>query len=463
MSVTAYLDANHDRQLSELVEFAAIPSISALSEHRADIERCAQWLHEYMQRLGLERVQLLRCGGNPVAYGEWLHAPAGAPTVLIYGHYDVQPADPLELWTSPPFEPTVRDGHIYARGISDNKGQIFTVLAGLEAALAAEGGLACNVKVIVEGEEELRADYLDELMRSEPELLAADVLLNSDSTFLSPDVPSVPIGLRGMVALELTVRTGTTDLHSGLFGGVAPNALQTMAAILATLKDRDGRILVDGYYDDVLDISAEELAAWARLGIDDAAVLEQTGVFALMAEPGYGLLHRQWARPTLDVVGMWGGFQGEGLKTIIPAAAHAKISCRLVPDQGMQDILDKLEAHLRRVTPPGAELTIDWRLPGAPAMLTPTDHPAVLAAVDALTETFGRRAELVRQGFSVPVNEIAQRNLGLPSVMLGFASPTDAFHAPDERFSLASFEAGRRTAIEFLRGYAARAGAAPVA
>ncbi len=456
MSVTTYLDVNRERQLSELIEFAAIPSISALTAHQDDVERCAGWLHEHMERIGLEAVRLIRAGGNPVAYGEWLRAPEGAPTVLIYGHYDVQPADPLELWTSPPFEPTIRDGQIYARGVSDNKGQIFAVLAGLEASLAAEGSLPCNVKVIIEGEEELRADYLDELMRTSPELLAADVLLNSDSGFLAPGVPSVPVGLRGMVAIEFTVRTGTTDLHSGMFGGVAPNALQAMAAIVTTLKDGDGRVLVDGYYEDVREVSGGELDAWDRLGVDDASVLEQTGTFSLMAEPGYGLLHRQWARPTLDVVGMWGGFQGQGLKTIIPAAAHAKLSCRLVPDQGMDDILDKLEAHLRRVAPHGVELTIDWRLPGAPAMLTPVDHPAVHAAVDALTSTFGRRAEVVRQGFSVPVNEIAQRNLGVPAVMLGFASPTDACHAPDEHFSLSSFDAGRAAAVEFLRGYAAR-------
>jgi acetylornithine deacetylase/succinyl-diaminopimelate desuccinylase-like protein len=369
MGVTEYLHDQRDRQLAELAEFAAIPSISALDRHRDDIEDCAEWLSGHLGRIGLEHGQLIRNGGNPIVYADWTGAGPSAPTVLIYGHYDVQPADPLELWTSPPFEPTVRDGHMYARGISDNKGQIFTVLAGLEAALASEGGPACNVKVIVEGEEELRADYLDALMRDYGELLQADVLMNTDSTFLAPGTPSVPVGLRGMVAVELTVTTGAGDLHSGLFGGLAPNALQVMAAMLATLTDGNGHVLVDGYYDDVLPVPEQERHAWERLGVDEPSVMSQAGTFGFMAEPGYTLLERQWARPTLDVVGMWGGFQGQGIKTIIPAQAHAKISCRLVPRQGMDDILDKLERHLRQVTPSFARLEIDWRLPG-PAPIT---------------------------------------------------------------------------------------------
>jgi acetylornithine deacetylase/succinyl-diaminopimelate desuccinylase-like protein len=456
MSVTEYLDEHRDRQLSELVAFAAIPSVSALDQHWADIERCARWLGDHLGRIGLEHVELVRCGGNPIVYGDWLRAGDQAPTVLVYGHYDVQPADPFDLWTSPPFEPTVRDGHIYARGISDNKGQIFTALAGLEAALAAEGELPCNVKVIIEGEEELRADYLDVLMRDYGEMLAADVLMNTDSTFLGPGQPSVPVGLRGMVALEVTVTTGARDLHSGLFGGLAPNALQVMAGMLSSLTDGNGHVLVDGFYDDLRAVGAEELASWQRLGIGEPEILEQSGAFGLMAEPGYTVLQRQWARPTLDVVGMWGGFQDQGLKTIIPAQAHAKISCRLVPDQGMDDILDKIEAHLTRVAPSSTRLEIDWRLPGAPAMLMPVDHPAVLAAQAALEEGFGSTAEVVRLGVSVPVNEIALRNLGLEAVMLGFSSPTDAFHSPDERFALASFEAGRATTVAFLRHYAQR-------
>ena len=460
VTLDGYLDTHLDRQLGDLATFAAFPSISALDEHRADVLGCADWLCAHVGRIGLEHVRLLRAGGNPVVYGEWLRAPAGAPTVLVYGHYDVQPADPVALWTSPPFSPTVRDGRMYARGISDNKGQIFAVLCGLEAALADGGTLPCNVKVIVEGEEELRADYLDALVASSPELLAADILLNTDSTFLAPDAPSVPIGLRGMVALELSVRTGTGDLHSGLFGGVAPNALQVMASLLATLKRADGLVTVPGFYDDVAEVDPEELAAWRQLGISDESVRQQAGVFRLMAEPGCELLQRQWARPTLDVVGMWGGFQGQGLKTVIPAEAHAKISCRLVPDQGMHDILDKLESHLQREIADGARLTIEWKLPGAPPMLTPADHPAVTAARDALTAGFGRPGELVRLGVSVPVNEIVHRHLGLTAVMLGFSAPTDAFHAPDEHFALHSFDGGRRATVAFLKRYASLATAA---
>ncbi len=450
-----HLEAARPRLLEELAAFTAFPSVSALDEHAHDIQACAAWVAERLRAAGLDNVGLHEAGGNPVAYGEWLGAGPTAPTVLVYGHYDVQPPDPVELWTSPPFQATIRDGRIYARGVSDNKAQIFLAIAAIEATLGVDGRLPVNVKVIVDGEEELRADHLDALIERERDLLAADLLLNTDSTFLAPGVPSVPVGVRGMVALELTVETGSSDLHSGLFGGVAPNALHVLTALLATLRAPDGTVLVDGFADDVATVPDAERAAWAQLPLDAEAIREQAGTFALMDDGQHSPIERQWARPTLDLNGIWGGFQGQGVKTVIPARAHAKLSCRLVPDQRMEDVLAKLVAHLEAHTPPDARLTIDSTLAGAPPMLTSTDHPAVQAALGALTEAWERPALLTRLGVSVPINEIAARVLGIPAVMLGFAAPTDAFHAPDEHFALDSFDRGLRAFVAFLPRLAA--------
>jgi acetylornithine deacetylase/succinyl-diaminopimelate desuccinylase-like protein len=451
----AHLAAQRPRQLGQLTEFASFASVSGVDEHRDDVLACAAWVERRLRDAGLERVGVHEAGGNPVLYGEWLGAGPEAPTVLVYGHYDVQPPDPLELWTSPPFEPTIRDGCLYARGVSDNKAQIFLAIAAVEATLAVDGRLPCNVKLLVDGEEELRADRLDALIAARREQLAADLLLNTDSTFLAPGVPSVPVGVRGMVALELSITTAAGDLHSGLFGGVAPNALQVLATLLATLRAPDGSILVDGFYDDVAPVSAAERAAWARLPLDEEAIRAQAGVLRLMGDGDHSAIERQWARPTLDLNGIWGGFQGQGTKTVIPARAHAKLSCRLVPDQRMDEVLAQLVAHLERHTPPDARLTIESTLAGAPPMLTAPDHPAVQAALGALAAGFERPAQLTRLGVSVPINEIAARLLGIPAVMLGFSAPTDAFHAPDEHFSLDSFDRGLRTLVEFLPRLAA--------
>ncbi|MCW3016602.1 MAG: putative peptidase [Solirubrobacterales bacterium] len=455
MELAEYLRAHRERQLEELATFAAFPSVSALDEHRQDLLACAGWLEQHLAGLGLDNVQLLEAGGNPVAYGEWLGAGSDAPTILVYGHYDVQPADPFELWTTPPFTPTVRDGAMFARGISDNKGPIFAALAGIGSTLAAEGRLACNVKVIVEGEEELRSDRLDALIDRRRDLLAADLLVNTDGAFLAPGQPSVPVGLRGMVAIELTLTTAAGDLHSGLFGGVVPNALHALTQLLATLRAPDGRVLVDGFYDGVLPVPEAELAAWAALPLDDADIRAQAGVPALMGGPEPSTLERQWSQPTLDLNGVWGGFQGQGVKTVIPAQGHAKLSCRLVPGQRMDEVLARVITHLERHTRDGAQLRIVSTLEGTPPMVMPADHPAVTAARTALTAGFGREAVLCRLGVSVPVNEIVDRHLGIPAVQLASSSPTDAFHAPDEHFTLASFDAGVRTMAEFLPAYAA--------
>jgi acetylornithine deacetylase/succinyl-diaminopimelate desuccinylase-like protein len=455
--LTAYLAEHRARHLEELAAFAGFPSVSSLDRHRDDVRACAGWLERQLEAIGLDDVRLLEAGGNPVAYGAWLGAGPDAPTVLVYGHYDVQPADPVEEWTSSPFEPAIRDGFMFARGISDNKGPIFTALKAVEAMLAVHGTLACNVKLLIEGEEELRADRLDALVAANADLLAADLLLNTDGAFLAPGLPSVPVGLRGMVAMELTVTTARGDLHSGLFGGVVQNALQVLTQLLATLRAPDGRILVDGFYDDVADVPQAELDAWSRLPVDDADVLEQSGAFELMGGPQPTTLERQWALPTLDLNGIWGGYEGQGVKTVIPAQAHAKLSCRLVPGQRMDVALAQVKEHLERHVPAGARLTIDATLEGTPPMVMPADHPAVQAARSALSAGWGRPAELTRLGVSVPVNEIVDRLLGVPAVLIASSSPTDAFHAPDERFALASFDAGVRTMICFLPAFAALA------
>lgn len=448
--LASYIADARPRHLEELSAFASFASVSALERHRPDVLACADWVEQQVRSVGLQARQL-ETGGNPAIYGEWLDAGPDAPTILLYGHYDVQPPEPLELWTTPPFQPTVRDGAMFARGISDDKGPIFASLKGIEACLAVEGALPCNVKVLIEGEEELRSDHFDALIDRERELLAADLLVNSDGSFIAPGVPSISIGLRGMVALELTVSTAAGDLHSGLFGGVAPNALHVLTALLATLHDADGQILVDGFYDDVVAVPQDERAAWAELPIDEASVLQQARTFALIGDPDASLLDRLWALPTLDLHGVWGGFQGEGVKTVIPAQAHAKLSCRLVADQRMGDVLAKIEAHLERNLPAYARLRIDSTLEGTPPMLLSADHVGVRAALEALGAGHGRPAVLARMGASVPVNEMVQRHLGMPAVMLAASSPTDAFHAPDEHFALASFDGCIRSMVNFLK------------
>lgn len=387
--------------------------------------------------------------GNPIVYADWLHAP-DAPTLLLYGHYDVQPAEPLELWETPPFEPTVREGRIYARGATDNKGPLYTYLAALETVLAVDGRLRYNVKLIVEGEEELRADHLEAFLEENTQLLACDACVISDSALYGRDVPSIALSLRGMCALELRLETAATDLHSGMYGGVAPNALHAMARLIATLHDDEGRVAVQGFYDPVRPLPPEETAEWAALGFDEEALRAEIGARRLIGGVEHTALERMWARPTLDVHGIWGGFQGEGIKTVIPREAHAKLSCRLVADQEPQPVLDLLEEHLRRHCPPEAELTIVWTLPGATPMTMPRDASMVEAGRAALAEGYGGDALFFRSGWSVPVAALVKARLGVDSLLLGFGLPTDGAHAPNEHFDVANLDRGTRTMIAFF-------------
>jgi acetylornithine deacetylase/succinyl-diaminopimelate desuccinylase-like protein len=445
-----YLAANADRHREELFEYLRIPSISTLPEHANDIRRCAAWVRAHVEAIGLGGVQLLETGGNPIVYGEWLGAGPAAPTLLLYGHYDVQPAEPLELWETPPFEPAVRDGRIYARGSTDNKGPLFTYLKALETVLAVDGRLPCNVKLIVEGEEELRADHLDAFLDEQRDLLTCDACIISDSALYADGVPSISLSLRGMAALQLRLETATADLHSGMYGGVAPNALHALARLLATLHDEEGRVAVEGFYADVRPLPAEEIAGWSRLPFSESDLRSEIGASKLIGGDEHTALERMWARPTLDVHGVWGGFQGEGMKTVIPREAHAKLSCRLVADQEPQPILDLLRAHLERHCPPEATLTIEWTLAGASPMTMPSDHPLLGVAREALTAGYGAESLLFRSGWSVPVAALVKERLGIDSILLGFGLPTDGAHAPDEHFDLANLERGTRTMVAFL-------------
>ena len=457
-AVADYLEHASDRHVAELRELLRIPSVSTAPEHGDDMAACAQWLLAHLERIGLEHVRLLETGGNPIVYGDWLHADA-APTVLVYGHYDVQPSAPNELWDSPPFEPEVRDGRLYARGATDNKGQIFAALAALEALLAVDGSLPCSVRILIEGEEELSADNLTAFLTANAgtEVLEADLALITDSGILGAETPGVTTALRGMAAMQFTLRTAASDLHSGVYGGAVPNAPLALAQLLATLKDpATGRILVEGFYDDVRPIPDEERRAWASLPHDDAELAAELGVTSLAGEEGFTTLERMWGRPTLDVTGAWGGHTGAGLKTIIPAEAHATVSCRLVPDQDAERVLEVLERHLRAHAPAGAAFTVDWILPGCWPIVLAADDPAIEAALAAAEEGFGRPATVFRAGWSVPIVELFKRIVGLDSVLLGFSLPDENMHAPNEFIRLDVFDRGVRTYAAFLANVANR-------
>ena len=439
-----FLDRHRDRHLAELTELLRIPSISAIERHVADIRAAASYLAERFRSIGLEHVELVETGGNPIVYGDWLHAGPAAPTALLYGHYDVQPADPLELWETPPFEPGIRDGRIYARGASDNKGPMYVNVAALDALLSTDGTLPVNLRFVVEGEEELRADLLEAFLRTDGRVRDVDVAVISDSAQYAEGVPGIPIGLRGMAAVEFTVRTGPVDLHSGTYGGVAENALHVLAELVASLRQPDGSIAVRGFYDPVRRPAQEEIDSWRELPFDDSPLGE-----ARAGEPGFSELERLWSRPSLDVHGIWGGFVEPGIKTVIPCEAHAKLTCRLVPDQVPEQVIDQVVSHLREHVPDGVELQIDSTLAGCRPFVARVDQPALRAARTALEDAYGRKAVVFRTGWSVPVTELLQRHLGVDSLLLGFGHPDERHHAPNEFMRLSGFDLGARTMVSF--------------
>ena len=438
-----FLATHADERLESYKELVRIPSISAIPEYAADCRRAAEWIAADLDRIGMEHVEVAETGGHPVVYADWLHAD-GAPTVLVYCHYDVQPVDPLELWTSPPFEPVVVGDRILGRGVADDKGQLHLHLRATEALLATRGGLPVNLRFVFEGEEESSSVNLDRWLAANRDRLAADFALISDTGFFEGNRPSITIALRGMMYAQIDVTGTEVDLHSGGYGGAVENPANALARIIAGLKAEHGRILVPGFYDDVRELTDDDRRQIAELPFDEDAYLERLGLPALHGEFGYTTLERRGARPTLDVNGLWGGFQGEGAKTIIPAHAHAKISCRLVSDQDPDRIFAAFRDHVLAIAPPGVRVEVR-SLGGGHPSLTPIDHPATQAAARALEATFGQAPLYIREGGSIPVCATFEQTLDLPVVLLGFDPPDQRAHAPNEWMDLGNYETAIRT------------------
>jgi acetylornithine deacetylase/succinyl-diaminopimelate desuccinylase-like protein len=439
-NVIDYINTSRDRYLDELKEYLAIPSISALPEHKADVRRCAEWTADEMRRIGMQNVRLEETPGHPIVYGDWLGAE-GAPTILFYGHYDVQPVDPLDLWESPPFEATIRDGEIYARGSADDKGQVFMHFKAIEAHMKQNGKLPVNMKILLEGEEEVGSAHLDDFIKAHKDELSADVVVISDSPMFDRGIPSICYGLRGLVYFQIDLRGTKSDLHSGSFGGAVANPNMVLAQILSQMKDKGGRIKIPGFYDDVVALREEERAEWKKLPFSETRYRKELGAPKLFGESGYSTLERVWARPTLEVNGILGGFTGEGAKTVIPAVAMAKVSMRLVPNQDPDRIAELFEAYVKKIAPKTVEVTVT-RMHGGKPWMTDFDNPFVQAAGRAIEKGFGKTPVFNREGGSIPVVATFQEILGLPSVLFGVGLPDENAHAPNEKLDLNNFHGG---------------------
>jgi len=443
-----YYQENHAAFLEGLKAWLRIPSISTLSEHKPDIRRAAEFALNELRAAGLTG-ELIEGEGNPLVFAEWTGAP-GALTLLLYGHYDVQPPDPLDEWKSPPFEPEVRGQDIFGRGTSDDKGQTYILIKAVEGLLKTRGKLPVNVKFLIEGEEETGGEHIESYVGTKPERLKSDAAIICDTEMFAPELPTICIGLRGMVYAELHVEGANHDLHSGVYGGAAPNPMQAVAEIISALKDRDGHIQIPGFYDRVVPPSPKEREAWARLPFDERDYTEkEMGARELVGEPGIPLLERLWARPTFEVHGVRGGFTGEGAKTVIPARAVAKISTRLVADQDPAEATEQLKKAVAQACPRGvtAELKV---LHSAPPSLVNPDNRFIHAAADAMSEVFGKPTVYIRSGGSIPIVAAFEQSLGIPSVMMGFGLPDDNLHAPNEKLHLPNFYRGIEAVARYL-------------
>ncbi|MFD3276454.1 dipeptidase [Aquirufa echingensis] len=445
-----YIDANRDRFLAELLDFLRIPSISADPAYAGSVRQTAEWVADNLRKAGADHVRLEETAGFPIVYGEKMVDPS-APTVLVYGHYDVQPADPLELWDNPPFEPVIKDGLIFARGACDDKGQVFMHVKAFEAMLAS-GELACNLKFMIEGEEEVGSDNLGLFVASNKDLLKADVILISDTAIIANDIPSIDVGLRGLSYLEVAVQGPNRDLHSGVYGGSVANPINILCQMIASMHDEYNHITIPGFYDGVLELSASDRAAMAQTPFDLDAYQKDLGIQSVHGEKGYSTIERASIRPTLDVNGIWGGYTGEGAKTVLPSMAYAKISMRLVPNQRSEEITRLFTEHFLSIAPKGVKVTVKAHH-GGEAYLMPTDSIAYQAASDALAKTFGKEPVPTRGGGSIPIVALFEKELGVKSILMGFGLDSDAIHSPNEHYGLFNFYKGIETIPHFFANY----------
>ncbi len=448
----AYVKKNHDRLLTELKEFIRIPSISTLPEHRPDIDRAASFVAEGLRKAGMENVEIIPTDKHPLVYADWMHAP-GKPTVLCYGHYDVQPADPLELWESPPFEPTERNGNLYARGAVDDKGQMYMHIKAIEALRAVNGTLPVNIKFLVEGEEEVGGASIAKYVAENPEKLRADVALVSDTAMYAEGMPTLCIGLRGLIYMEVEASGPARDLHSGLYGGAAPSAVYGLIELLAKAKDADGVIRIPGIYDDVDEPAPAELESWARLPFDEKEFLaKEVGASRLTGEPGRSVLERVWSRPTFEVHGIAGGFTGAGAKTVIPAKATAKVSIRLVPRQDPDKVVASFREWVGANAPQGIQTEVRV-LSASPGLVVNPTHPAIDVAARSFGEIFGKSTVFIRSGGSIPIVGDFANHLGIPTILMGFGLPDDGLHSPNEKYKVENYYLGIMTIAHFLEQY----------
>ena len=454
LSAQTFVESNRDRLLEELFEFLRIPSISTLPEHRGDIHRAAEFVASSLSGAGLENVEIISTEGHPLIYADWLHAP-GKPTLLCYGHYDVQPPDPLELWVTKPFEPNVRDGSIYARGSADDKGQMYIHIKAIEALRSLYGKLPLNVKFLIEGEEEVGGKSIARFVPENKQKLAADVALVSDTAMFQANMPTLCIGLRGLVYMEWEATGPARDLHSGLYGGAAPNAVFGLIELLSKAKEAGGVIQIPGIYDDVQAPAPAEIESWGRLPFDEKEFLaKEVGSTSLTGEKGYSVFHRTWARPTLEVHGIAGGFTAAGAKTVIPAKATAKVSLRLVPRQDPEKVISQVRDFVRANTPAGIQVDVRV-LSAAPATMVNPDNHAIQVAAQAFGEVFGQPTVFIRSGGSIPIVGDFAQHLGIPTVMMGFGLPDDGLHSPNEKFCVDNYYKGILSVVHFFEKLAA--------